>query len=1605
MSTFSGFIKPITDLANAHPGIAIAAGLASLATPYFLRDENREYFKSSLISTPIIGALALAGPGLVTSASRTTREGMQFARQMPFFFNRNASVKYADIKRFLDSGEIGPGIMGSALKGYVDDSAVEFFSQIDRGVPPIDLSMTKANELFNKLIGSEKNRELLTYAVEGAKLKSMSPTQLAGVSLPKDGKPFDFGVKLESELRETVEAFKGDPEFVKQLTRRLTWADKIKGNGGFISPTKAMQGETLYTKPFKEVEAQLASFRPKVASSLKSALDKGVIDSVTVLSEQVVGQQTGKLLGINVSKGKGPNLKTMMIPILDPETHTIRMGDGFQHVGVGRGFHTPHEVLDIDEYATKYLNLEDWSITERDIKRAGYWGGVDPLKEYKMAMDVEVQASVLSPLALRLRSDAVLPSSHPIYGGKYFNNPKESADLSLSAAERMNQLDNLRSLGYTRIGSEGGISKGLMEGGASELFTIGGLSSLAKSSPFYQSFSKGVQFGNIPDAWKPRVLSSAAAAYEVPSVRMTMAQISPMQKSLFGDLPSTVEGLAGYREKAVGYIMNDVNSSREFADAAYTKLSAELSKPGVLDSARRLGVLGEGNRILHEKFAGMSLQMKSTVEVDKLNPEFKAGYSFGPEETIGLSGLDPVSVNAPKTTVEEISSIGDKFRVKMVHDYPVETGIKIQDGVKGLAYVPPSFEFEHMRNILNMYGEVTGTETVIPDFVDAIASRHYTGDKMGEPFEVLLNQSEEVITRVQNSLTPMAEKLLKEGYNLEALTEINNYMFYLASEHIHYAPGIGLRGESSFVSGLNELERGSRIDRITQRTSSFFENISALAQKEAPGTGDSLFKSFRKSGNRNLLSYMEQNSMITNVAAWDSTRLNLPTSISATFDMFSEMYRGGNVEGIRDIYSRLNYLKGDPSGASKFIQHLMGMDFSKPIGTSIPIGKAAPGGTSLGNRESRINSIFDPTREDIQENFSLALDKSTMARIGNTEVEVSHVPILGKASHGGGANEYNGIEYASTEYEQSVAKLIEANKNGNPTNMSIALSNYFKESMQTVFGKEGFYRAKGVDPNAIAGFLQTRKADPFTMYISEDMVMRQKNKAIRESLLAGEDVTATVIRHPIQSAPYMKIKYDKGQFLGPNMVGMDERMRALFGADDDKDTFYLFMHGKETKAHEEAMRNIDRTHSKHITTQYDSLDTLEMLYGSKEDSRNIVNYEPKGLVDLIKEQLGVAGTAELRNKQLQKRMISATTGAYSNLETQLLTNLEMHPNLGGNQEARTMLGHLFWPIRQIPISAAKSQMQVGSEEPLALYNQLRSGLIAGNQEGANVFYGGMEKVVERFGKKSILNERTLPLYMQATGNTAEIGQEVNALSDILKSPKTREMLDDFVINRNPAADKAAKLITQQSENITSESLHMFREMEGAVPYLQGMAGEGKNSNVVSRTLGAINKGLAEAGRSAAKSFRPALPYLAAGLGIAALGGLLSTSLKSKTPTAGFNQASANNYRPEESTTVSDHIPGESMGGNMSSVNPPRRSLPAFSSTRTAMVAPMSQRTDLDVRMKASSMNDTAETQRLIRQVGGSRGITNVTTNYSGGWNTTASKLRKRQQIKEQLGDS
>jgi hypothetical protein len=322
---------------------------------------------------------------------------------------------------------------------------------------------------------------------------------------------------------------------------------------------------------------------------------------------------------------------------------------------------------------------------------------------------------------------------------------------------------------------------------------------------------------------------------------------------------------------------------------------------------------------------------------------------------------------------------------------------------------------------------------------------------------------------------------------------------------------------------------------------------------------------------------------------------------------------------------------------------------------------------------------------------------------------------------------------------------------------------------------------------------------------------------------------------------------------------------------------------------------------------------------------------------------------------------------------------------------------------------------------------MKGGLGAGTAGGARDYIAGLSQIAENWKWKaaltpetaatlfgvseadlgSILEDQLKEYYstrgMEWTGTSQALRRAVserehfNVVKAVVESERVRTGLETLI--QHPYGQEVknvSRFLTATPENVNIGMLQMHRRIGEVAPELQALGGARVGMrDVVSSVLGAFNREAAAGRTAVSRAFKGTLPLLGFGLGVAAVAGAMIG------PRVGGRSAA--NYRPEIALATTDRVPGEPVAGSLAPVSPPRRVIPAAPMTRTAMVTPMQQAVDLEVRAPAGDRERAAELSRIVSQVVGGKGTVISTTNYINGHNRL-SKLRTRQRVREILGE-
>jgi hypothetical protein len=164
------------------------------------------------------------------------------------------------------------------------------------------------------------------------------------------------------------------------------------------------------------------------------------------------------------------------------------------------------------------------------------------------------------------------------------------------------------------------------------------------------------------------------------------------------------------------------------------------------------------------------------------------------------------------------------------------------------------------------------------------------------------------------------------------------------------------------------------------------------------------------------------------------------------------------------------------------------------------------------------------------------------------------------------------------------------------------------------------------------------------------------------------------------------------------------------------------------------------------------------------------------------------------------------------------------------------------------------------------------------------------------------------------------------------------------------------------------------------------------------TIGMMNKTVKEA-KAVGREMSKGKIGLILGMGVAAaaIAGIASTHLES--PDAVFGRDSSNGYRPEEKNPGHE-IPGDGPAGSRAPSRPRRNVVPAPATTRTAIVAPLGETRDLDVKLRARDRQRASRTARMMSQMS-TDGDSSVTVNYRD--QMKPGSFRTQERMREAMG--
>lgn len=264
------------------------------------------------------------------------------------------------------------------------------------------------------------------------------------------------------------------------------------------------------------------------------------------------------------------------------------------------------------------------------------------------------------------------------------------------------------------------------------------------------------------------------------------------------------------------------------------------------------------------------------------------------------------------------------------------------------------------------------------------------------------------------------------------------------------------------------------------------------------------------------------------------------------------------------------------------------------------------------------------------------------------------------------------------------------------------------------------------------------------------------------------------------------------------------------------------------------------------------------------------------------------------------------------------------------------------------------------------------------------------------GRKGIVEAGTAEMFPGIA--LPPVGEQANVAEHLIDTDQVQGWLREFFTRRNTEADHLTRLVT--SGHMTrDEATRAIRNMGTAAPPLQAAARTGRGAARSAGALGAINRVWTDLKGTFRNVTGPAKPALAAGLGIAALAGLMTTTLDNDDRIRAKAPAPPAGPRPGAAAGVTDTVPDEPVAGSEAPSNPKREVIAPAPGVETAVVAPVNRVRRLEVKAQAPNRDALREVERLLASSPNGGGRISVTRNYS---RPQESTLRQRERIKEQL---
>jgi hypothetical protein len=1522
----------------------LTLGLAGLglAAPAVISNDDRGYFKSALLTTPLIIAAYSAAPHIGEVVSTETPQFRNFFKNAKENIARQEPVSYSDIKdmgKRVSVGTLRPRQLNEALGQFYGIQAnkkvsnlEEQATQLRKGLDAL-LSGGKEGIYLNDYKGVTRHLENVVHAelqrhgssasLHNYKLGSVAPT----IGVPG----------IQKVIEEQIG--QGNSAFLRSMNFHLQKMQGMKYHGFSIPDKSTSQLSKMNVGSWErfgpddiDLQAALKSQRPDLFAEIQHKIKQGVINENDI---SIVGRNAplNPIVGLKI---KGRNY-----PVVQANGFIVG-GESFEKSGVSRFIATGKDTLKSDIFGIRYFGVNG---SYEDVKRANIIAGADETTNFTTYFPGVGENTPGSIIQNNYRANQVVLANSTGWGEE-----GTQGFESLRPYEKENVMSNLGDRGLAKLGSTT-LANGVVELENLLDLSLNGLSPASDQNSWIRGLTKPTTLANIPDfaaypQARPYSLPQKAIELvgggQVPAMGVTIGGITVEQRTFFSSLPATVAELHANEHQ----ILADLRSKYSLNETAVHSLFKKLGNQDSLDIMRKMGTLGEGSKIIRgNRYPGLGMSTTRNFTLHELNlgdnPERLIGATFNSGDIIGYNYGNPVEfpTQGAKYTLKSQTQFEDgAVNLSFDEFLPVHQGTKgsYASTKRGDAtLVTGDGEMERMVSNLNRFSEATNTSFPINSSVDELALESEI--KKGEPIEGLQQRMGGVLRRMDE----MGQADFVSKYQ-SLLSGRGLYSGQDEATLIQSREGFRNLTRQGDVLAFEETQRIA--NQMMEEAGARIRQLAITNPKQLNQTGR-LFTS-TKAGTR-LDEFLQISENFDTKMVWDDTALSVARQVKLSPDIMRHLSISGHYGAVADLLERAKY-EDDPAMTADFAEYLTG-DKSK-ITNKISIREAFggdPSHTRLDTIKGREGTIFDPNHPLAQENYLMELENGTT------------VPVLGHKATGGGINRYEDGQISATPHEKALFALAK----GKGTE-----EEYIKSLNPLVYGKDSYLNAERIDTSAQAGFALNRDStirfadgsiNPNQVGVSESFVRNLKNKELSEALLRGETGTALLIGHPIPSAPFVEMRLDPS--LQANQIGVNNWRAASIHRDFDHDRLQLHPFELDSRGDIEARAEIYKQNSLQNKG-------LRRLSEQEADIWSELPEHGGPKLTSIEESISRSLDSYVHGDEvLKKRLVSNTIGEYSNTESMMLDMLEQNTRVT-NLEHKGQLRDLFFNIYQSPISAAKAKAgsNITYEGANLLNRRLRESFdpSATFEEFHKNLMGVLQFTPESVQKTAMDSKNLLRDYHEGrTQEALRIGRARTA----------------SMIGLNPKVDIEASTLASRTVNYLS----------GARPIARI---ESTGARMAAEAIGAANDGIMTTKRVAnAWSKSGANKILAAGLGIAALAGFMTTSTSS--PRA----KSLNNFRPE--TTAGTHdVPGAGVEGSYSSQPPRTRVSNQVPNVNKAIAVPIRQNTDVEVDMREDDPSRAIETAKMISRTTSS-GQTIVTNNYR---SNSLTSLRNKQKLRDRL---